>query len=111
MKHFKKYAAAGFKVLKREIDDYLEPFFEEFGIDKECNSCESIEDEIETKRKKTIDKVNNFFDSLKEEVSQDKTGESKKHNDETLKDIALTIKELKHQIEKVQSDVNEIKAK
>lgn len=119
-----KVALASIKVLKRDLEEFIGNFLDDLGFDKDkfCkngdDSPEKIHEEIEKKREKALDKVNRFFDQLKEEIKDETLGdlcrsEKKEHSikKDDLENIALSIKELTHKVSRLQEDLNEMKSK
>ena len=115
MSKFGKVAFAGLKVFKKDLENYLSESLDELGINRKCNNdFDSLDEELESKREEVIKKVNKFFDNIKDELKEGK-GDSSKQNDKadtkTMEDIALTMKELRHQLNQLQQDVTELKSK
>lgn len=106
-----KLAFASLKVFKQDLETYLNQALEELGLDK-CNDHEDLEQALEAKREKVIKKVNHYFDSLKAELKQEgKANFTRDEESKILGDIALSIKELRHQLGQLQNDVNELKGR
>jgi hypothetical protein len=111
MVKYGKLAFASLRVFKHDLETYLNEVLEDFGLDKHRkNDDESFDELLEAKREKVIKKVNSFFDNLKNEISEDKSFRQSDEN-KALSDIALSIKELRHQLGQLQTDVNEMKSK
>lgn len=115
----KKLAIASFKVFRKDFEEYISEVLEDLGLDKYklCKNSpedeESLLEEIEAKREKALQKVNRFFDKLKEEVQEDNGSEhsSKSSSSGDLESLTLSIKELTHKMSRLQEDINEIKSK
>ncbi|MDX1917641.1 MAG: hypothetical protein SFT81_00655 [Candidatus Caenarcaniphilales bacterium] len=119
MSKYAKVALASLKAIRKELEDQISDALKELGFSFEsCEDDASAEELIERKREKILAKVNRYFDNLRAELSDtngicsssDSKGGHDAKTESALAEIAISIKELKHQIGNIQNDVNELKA-
>ncbi len=113
MAKFGKVALASFKVFRKEIKENIGDFLDGLGVSVECEEGD-LAAELEQKREEVKAKIDRYFDGLKREIN-DESCHSEAHtaspDNKILQEMSLTMKELRHQLDSLRADMNELKNK
>jgi|GEM_PF-2680131 len=109
---FRNITAASLKVLESDLKNYLKNIMNDLGLNNECSSecsTDSAIDLLRAKREKINDKVNSFFDKLESQLHQQEDKATHSIKSEDLAALNLSIKELQHQVNKLQGEIKDLK--